>query len=56
MFKNIEGKEVGAFEQEMEYSIANLEKRCADAPDDQYSEGQLSAYRYALTLYREGMA
>jgi hypothetical protein len=46
MLKNIEGKEVDAFEQEMEHSIAGLEKRCVDVPDDAYSEGQLSLLGY----------
>ena len=52
MLTNIEGKEVDAFEQELEYFITNLEKRCADVPDDAYSEGQLSAYNYALGVYQ----
>ena len=53
MFKNREGKEVDAFEGQIEIFISNLRYRLSAAPDDVYTEGQLSAYNYALALYRE---
>ena len=47
------GNEADAFGRQIEILITNLKNRCEDVPGDAYAEGQLSAYNYALALYRE---
>ena len=47
------GNEADAFGGQIEILITNLKNRCEDVPGDAYAEGQLSAYNYALALYRE---
>jgi len=56
MLKNTEGKEVDAFEQEMEYRIANISAAINNEPNLPFIEhlkGQQQAFRYALEIYRE---
>lgn len=55
MPKNSEGKELDAFEKEMEYRLTNLDKTTKRSIGDglAFAVGQKSGFEYALAIYRE---